>query len=186
MPLLRVPGIEKSYPGVKALAGVDLGVDAGEVHALLGENGAGKSTLMKVIAGIGRARRGAVQLDGATCRSATPRRARTAGSGSSTRSSAWSRSARCRERADGPLADALRRRTSTGSGCGAQARAHLERVGFDVDARRPVAELGMAERQLVELAKALSSDVRVLLLDEPTSALSEREAATPVRDHRAS
>ncbi|HEY8584621.1 MAG TPA: sugar ABC transporter ATP-binding protein, partial [Capillimicrobium sp.] len=57
-----------------------------------------------------------------------------------------------------------------------QAREHLERIGFDIDVRRPVSELGMAERQLVEIAKALSADVRVLLLDEPTSALSDREA----------
>ena len=64
MPLLDAQSIEKSYPGVKALAGVDLSVDPGEVHALLGENGAGKSTLMKVIAGSVTPERGRLVLDG--------------------------------------------------------------------------------------------------------------------------
>ena len=186
MTLLRARGISKSYPGVQALAGVDLSVDAGEVHALLGQNGAGKSTLMKVVAGSVSPDAGAVELDGDSIALGSPERARAHGIGivhqelslvpqlsiaenvlmGRWRRSRFSRLIGWKE----TVAEALR---------------HLERVGLDADPVRVVSELGMAERQLVELAKALSTDVRVLLLDEPTSALSDREARrlfTIIRD----
>ena len=177
MPLLRVTGIEKAYPGVRALAGVDLEVDAGEVHALLGENGAGKSTLMKAIAGTVVPDAGAMELDGAPVPFGAPETARAAGIGIVYQelSLVPQRSVgenvllgRWPTRFAGRMVDFKR--------LYAEAERHLESVGFDVDVRRKVADLGMAERQLVEIAKALSTDVRVLLLDEPTSALSDREA----------
>jgi ABC-type sugar transport system ATPase subunit len=175
--LLRVQGVKKSYPGVQALAGVDLSVDAGEVHALLGQNGAGKSTLMKIVAGSVSPDEGTVLLDGEEISLGSPEKARDHGIGivyqelslvpqqsiaENVLMGQWPRGR------FGRLVDWKR--------LVAEARRHLERVGFDVDPARPVAELGMAERQLVELAKALSSDLRVLLLDEPTSALSDPEA----------
>ena len=177
MPLLRVTGIEKAYPGVRALAGVDLEVDAGEVHALLGENGAGKSTLMKAIAGTVVPDAGTMELDGAYVPFGAPETARAAGIGIVYQelSLVPQRSVgenvllgRWPTRFAGRMVDFKRLYV--------EAARHLETVGFDVDVRRKVADLGMAERQLVEIAKALSTDVRVLLLDEPTSALSDREA----------
>jgi len=177
MSLLAATGIHKSYPGVQALAGVDLAVDAGEVHALLGENGAGKSTLMKTIAGTVVPDAGAMEVDGRPVPFGSPEAARAAGIGIVYQelSLVPQRSVgenvlmgRWPTRFHGRMIDFKR--------LYAEAERHLERIGFDIDVRRQVADLGMAERQLVEIAKALSSDVRVLLLDEPTSALSEREA----------
>jgi ABC-type sugar transport system ATPase subunit len=161
--LLRVSGVSKAFTGVQALSGIDLSVDAGEVHALLGQNGAGKSTLMKVIAGDVVPDEGTVEVDGDVGivyqeLSLVPQRS----VAENVLMGRWPM------RWGGRFVDwkALER----------EARGHLERVGFDIDPGRPVAELGMAERQLVELAKALSITSSVLLLDEPTSALSDREA----------
>ncbi len=161
--LLRVTGVSKAFAGVQALSGVDLEVGPGEVHALLGQNGAGKSTLMKIIAGDLEPDAGTVEVDGDVRivyqeLSLVPQRS----VAENVLMGRWPM------RFGGRLVDwkALE----------AQAREHLRRVGFDVDPSAAVAELGMAERQLVELAKALSVDARVVLLDEPTSALSDPEA----------
>jgi ribose transport system ATP-binding protein len=175
--LLRISGVSKAFTGVQALSGIDLSVDPGEVHGLLGQNGAGKSTLMKVIAGSVDPDTGTIEVAGAPVPHASPEAARACGIGIvyqelsliPQRSVAENvLMGRWPMRFGGRLVD---RRALT-----AQARRHLERVGLNVDPAPPVAGLGMAERQLVELAKALSVDARVLLLDEPTSALSDREA----------
>jgi ribose transport system ATP-binding protein len=174
MPLLRTEGIRKSYPGVQALAGVDIGVEAGEIHALLGQNGAGKSTLMKVIAGTVQPEEGLVEVEGARMPTGSPKAAAEHGIGLVYQETSLVP----------PLSIGenvllgrwpMRRGTVDWKRLHTEAERHLERVGFDVDPHREVRELGMAERQLVELAKALSLEVKVLLLDEPTSALSDRE-----------
>ena len=176
MPLLEVRGVHKVYPGVRALAGVDLTVEAGEVHALLGENGAGKSTLMKAVAGAVTPNAGDLLLDGEPVPFGSPQTSRDRGIGivyqelslvpalSIAENVLLGRLPRTRF----GLVDWKAVRTSVAP--------HLERVGLDVDPRRSVRDFGMAERQLVEIAKAVSSNVRVLLLDEPTSALSDRES----------
>lgn len=175
MALLRVEGVTKQYPGVRALAGVDLDVEAGEVHALLGENGAGKSTLMKVIAGYVIPDAGRMELGGEPVSFGSPEAARERGIGIVYQElslvpqlSVGENVLLGRWPTSGRLVDWATLRS--------EAARHLERVGLDLDLQTPVRELGMAERQLVEIAKALSSEVRVLLLDEPTSALSDREA----------
>ncbi|HEY2935046.1 MAG TPA: sugar ABC transporter ATP-binding protein [Gaiellaceae bacterium] len=175
MALLEIRGVRKSYPGVTALAGVGLAVDAGEVHALLGENGAGKSTLMKVVAGSVVPDEGSMTLDGGAVPFGDPERAREQGIGI-----VYQELSLVPQLTVGENVFLGRWPTRVRSvdwrRLYAAAGRHLARVGLKVDPRRRVDELGMAERQLVEIAKALSSDVRVLLLDEPTSALSEREA----------
>jgi ribose transport system ATP-binding protein len=175
-PLLRVEAVEKIYPGVRALSGVDLEVDSGEVHALLGENGAGKSTLMKVIAGTVTPEDGRIEVDGEEVPLGSPQAARDSGIGIVYQELSLIPSLSVGENVlmgrwpttRGGLVDWSRLFSQTPS--------HLERVGLEVDPRRVVRALGMAERQQVEIAKALSTDTRVLLLDEPTSALSDREA----------
>jgi ABC-type sugar transport system ATPase subunit len=175
--LLRVRSISKSYPGVQALAGVDLSVDAGEVHALLGQNGAGKSTLMKILAGSESPDAGSVELDGEEISLGSPERARDHGFGivyqelSLVPQLSIAENVLLARWRPGRFGRLIGWKQTT-----AEAERHLRRVGYDTDPKRAVSELGMAERQLVELAKALSTEPRVLLLDEPTSALSDREA----------
>ena len=175
MPLLEVRDISKSYPGVRALAGVDLIVDAGEVRGLLGQNGAGKSTLMKIIAGAERPDGGSMRVAGESVPFGSPAKAREHGIGivfqelslvpamsigENVLLGRWS--------SRGPILDvALTEQRS---------RPFLRRVGLELDPHTRTERLGVAERQLVEIAKALSADIKVLLLDEPTSALSDREA----------
>jgi ABC-type sugar transport system ATPase subunit len=175
VPLLDAQGIEKSYPGVKALAGVDLSVDPGEVHALLGENGAGKSTLMKVIAGSVTPDAGRLELDGDEVPFGDSERSRARGIGIVYQELSLVPQRSVAENVVLGRWPRTRFGTVDWKRLRPEARRHLDRVGLGVDETHPVAELGMAERQQVELAKALSTDVRVLLLDEPTSALSERE-----------
>ena len=177
MALLEAERIEKSFPGVQALAGVDLAVDPGEVHARLGENGAGKSTLMKVLAGSVKPDAGILRLDGREIPPGEAEANRDRGIGivyqelslvpqlSVAENVMMGRWPRTR------LGLVDKRRLVP------EANRHLARVGLRVDPRRPARALGMAARQLVEVAKALSTDVRVLLLDEPTSALSDRETS---------
>jgi ABC-type sugar transport system ATPase subunit len=172
--LLEARGIEKSYPGVRALAGVDLSVDPGEIHALLGQNGAGKSTLMQVIAGNVKPDAGSLWIDGERIEPGSPAEAAAHGVGLVHQETSLIP----------PLSVAenvmlgrwpMRRGQVEWALLRERARKSVQRVGLGADLDAEVRDLGMAERQLVELAKALSQDVRVLLLDEPTSALSARE-----------
>jgi ABC-type sugar transport system ATPase subunit len=176
MALLEVRDVRKSYPGVHALDGVDFDVEPGEVHALLGENGAGKSTLMKVIAGAVRPETGSIAVSGEPLPLGSPRTALAHGVAVVYQDLSLVPALSIAENVAlgnwpiGRLGTVSWRRIYDEAG------EHLRRVGIDQDVRMPVAELGMAERQLVEIAKALSHNVRVLLLDEPTSALSARES----------
>ena len=176
MALLELQGARKAYPGVRALQGVDLGVERGEVHALLGENGAGKSTLMKVVAGSVTPDAGQMTVGGEPVPLGSLEAAKASGVALVYQDLSLVPQLTVGENVLLGRWPTTRWRTVAWEELHATARRHLGRIGLDVDPHRRVDELGMAERQLVEIAKALSGDVRVLLLDEPTSALSDPEA----------
>jgi ribose transport system ATP-binding protein len=174
--LLELQGARKAYPGVRALQGVDLGVERGEVHALLGENGAGKSTLMKVVAGSVTPDAGRMTVDGDPLPLGSLAGAKASGVALVYQDLSLVPQLTVGENVLLGRWPTTRWGTVAWEELHATARRHLGRIGLNVDPRRRSPELGMAERQLVEIAKALSGDVRVLLLDEPTSALSDPEA----------
>ncbi len=173
--LLQATGIVKRYPGVTALAGVSVSIAAGEVVSVVGENGAGKSTLMKVLAGDVRPDDGELRLDGEPVRFREPRDAIRAGVvlihqelSLADNLDVGANILLGREPRRGPFLDRAEARR--------QASAALARVGLaDLDPGRAVSGLGMGTRQLVEIAKALATDARVIIMDEPTSSLTDRE-----------
>ena len=176
-PVLEAESIDKRFPGVHALDDVSLSVAAGEVHAVVGENGAGKSTLMKILSGAQGPDRGTIRVDGQAVTIESPRAAQELGiitiyqelslvdtlsvgeniflGDLPTRPGAsW--------QVDWPTV--WRRSTEL-----------LDRVGARVRPQTPVRHLSVAQKQMVEIARALARNVRVLILDEPTSSLTERE-----------
>ncbi|MEH0935396.1 sugar ABC transporter ATP-binding protein [Micromonospora psammae] len=176
MPLLSATGLTMRYPGVTALDGVDLDVRAGEVHVLIGENGAGKSTLVRCLSGIDRPDAGTMVFDGAPYAPAGPAEALRAGiqvvhqelSMLPYLSVAENLFLQRLPRRFG-LVD---RRTLE-----RRSRALLERVGLDLSPRVRVERLGIAQMQLVEIARSLSADCRLLVMDEPTATLTPREVS---------
>lgn len=176
MTLLEVEALSKSYPGVRALDEVSLRLGAGEVLALVGENGAGKSTLLKSLAGIVAPDSGTLRLDGSDARFASPGAARDAGIAlihqelmiADNLSAAANVFLGREPRRFGVLRHAEITR---------RAGEVLRSVGADFGPDTPAGELSVGGRQLIEIARALSQEARVLIMDEPTSALSERDAA---------
>src|SRR5437867_3312905 len=174
-PLVEMAGINKSYGGVHACRDIDFTIHAGEVHALLGENGAGKTTLMRVLSGDISDYEGTVTIAGEPVHFSAPVDAQRAGvamihqeldlvPGLSVADNIFlGREPRTK------LRTVDRRRILR------DARDLLERTGVKLDPRRPVEDLRTGEQQLVTIAKALSLDARVLIMDEPTSALSQVE-----------
>lgn len=175
--LLSLRGIGKFFPGVRALDSVDFELRTGEVHVLLGQNGAGKSTLMKILSGIFAPDEGEMQIDGAPVAEITPQTAAMLGI-------AMVHQELCLLPALSVTENILLgRMPRTRLGMLDWARAHgmaralLDELGVRLDPRRPVHQLEVAEQQLVEIAKALAQKPRIILLDEPTSALSDSERA---------
>lgn len=167
---LEAQGISKSYGGVRALDDVSLALRAGSVHALLGENGAGKSTLVKIMTGASTPDAGTLRLDSSTVTFANTADAARSGVAIVSQElslfphlSLLANMFPMREPRRGPFIDQRRMREL--------AQPILEQLGVSADPATPVQELSLADRQLVEIAKALVSEPRVLLLDEPTSAL---------------
>ena len=164
----------KRFPGVVALRDVSLEVQAGEILALLGENGAGKSTLLKIVSGAQRPDEGRILWDGAPVQLASPHAAQARGIVTIYQEftlvpdlSVAENVFIGREHRRGPLVDWPRLRR--------EAQAVLARIGLAVDPETPVRALSVAEQQMVEIARALSMDSRLIIMDEPTSALSDTE-----------
>jgi ribose transport system ATP-binding protein len=176
VPLLRLVGISKAFAGVRALDGVDFDVHAGEVHALCGENGAGKSTLMKIMSGIYQPDAGSINIEGRPAALGTTRAAEAAGVVMIHQElnlvphlSVAENIFLAREPRRGWFIDRQRLR--------ADARRCLDRLGMNIDPDVPVHTLPVAQQQMVEIAKALSMDAKVVIMDEPTSSLTEAETA---------
>jgi ribose transport system ATP-binding protein len=181
-PVLEMRGIRKAFPGVVALAGVDLTLHAGEVHMLLGENGAGKSTLMKILSGAYRKDSGEIRIHNRVVDIGSPKHALDLGirviyqelnlvPQLSVAENIFLGAAPTR------LPGIVDRRRLS-----AMAKRLLADLGLDLDADAPLAELSLAQRQMVEIAKALrdfeshdAGEAPILVMDEPTSALTARE-----------
>jgi len=173
-PLLEVQGLSRRFPGVLALDHVDFDVFPGEVHALVGENGAGKSTLINMLAGVIQPSGGTIKLDGQAVRFANPSSAQHAGISVIFQEfnllpqlSVAENIFINREPKRGPIIDwpTMYRRASD----------VLDMLKIEIDPRAVVQSLSVAQQQLVEIARALSFKAKVIVMDEPTAALNDRE-----------
>ncbi len=172
--LLALRGIAKAYPGVVALDGVDFDLDAGEIHGLVGENGAGKSTLLKIIGGVEHADAGVIELGGQPVAMASPRAARALGIRVIHQEFNLIPALSV---AENICLDHLPTRGGwvDGQAVREQAGAAIARLGVHLPLEAPVRRLSVADQQLVEIARALSAEARVLVMDEPTAALTDHE-----------
>ena len=173
VPALRVAGITKGYPGVQALRGVDLEVGAGQIVSLSGANGAGKSTQVKILSGAERPDAGRIFIGGKEVHLDTPHAARRAGIYTIYQEMSLVPQMSVVENIflDELLGGAIVPKRSQER----RARVLLDRLGVNLDLHAPAGSLSLANQQLVEIAKALKSDPRVLLLDEPTTTLPRRD-----------
>jgi ABC-type sugar transport system ATPase subunit len=179
-PILKMTGVSKRFPGVRALEDVHLEVDRAEIHALLGENGAGKSTLLKVLSGAHGADAGEIELFGEPVAFATPHDAQRAGVVTIYQEFTLAPDMTIAEnvfigREPGSRLFINWRRLAEDT------KAITDRIGLRRDPLTPVRDLSVAEQQLVEIARALSMRSRLIVMDEPTSALSEAEVANLAR-----
>jgi ribose transport system ATP-binding protein len=176
VPLFELRGISKTFPGVHALDDVSFAIRAGETHMLLGENGAGKSTLMKVLCGAYQSDGGSFFHNGQEVSIASPTDARQFGIAVIFQDFTLvpfldiAQNIFLGREFPGPVPGLIDRGRLY-----REARRVLDMIGFDIDPRLPVHSLGVAQQQMVEIAKALSQNARILVMDEPTAALSDRE-----------
>ena len=174
-PLLEMRGIGKTFPGVRALHNVDLTLHGGEVLALLGENGAGKSTLIKMLGGAHQPDSGSIRIHGREVVLANPTAAIAAGIGVIYQEfnlipglAAWENIFLGRESGIGFVRRSRER---------LHAKRLFDQIGVAIPLDVPCGELSVAQQQIVEIAKALSQDARLIVMDEPTAALTLQEVA---------
>ena len=177
-PILELTGISKHVPGVKALSDVRFDVRPGEVHALLGENGAGKSTLIKILSGVHKPDSGSILLDGKPVSFNNPREAQNAGIATIYQELSLYPELTVAENIFMGHAPRNRFGAVDWNTMQTRAQATLESLNIDdLDVRRKVGSLNVGNRQRVEIAKALSINARVLIMDEPTAALTETDVS---------
>lgn len=174
-PLLETRGLAKRYPGVTALKGVDLTFNAGEVHAIVGANGAGKSTFMNIVSGVIQPSQGELRIYGQVLGIASPAQALALGIATVHQEFSLVPQLTVAKniylgREPTARFGRIDRQTLV-----AQTRALLSRFSLDLDPEAEVSSLSVAQQQLVEIARALSCDARILILDEPTAVLSLSE-----------
>jgi ribose transport system ATP-binding protein len=177
LPVLQVEGLDKSYLGVHALDNMDFDLYDNEVHAILGENGAGKSTFMKILDGSVLKDGGRIFIKGKEVNITNPYRAQQLGISMVYQELSLMPNLTVAENIF--LGRWLRRKifqTVDWRQIFARSKNVLEKLGVNINVKERVGNLGMGERQLVEIARAISMDVKILLLDEPTSALSDEES----------
>jgi rhamnose transport system ATP-binding protein len=177
--LLELTDISKSFPGVKALEGVHFAVEEGQVHALVGENGAGKSTLIKVISGVYHPDAGTIRLNGQVVRFASPHDAQSAGIATMYQELSLYPELSVAENmfmGHAPMRKAGPAEVIDWGEMNRRAEEILASLNIhDVDVRRKVGTFNVGNRQRVEIAKALSLDAKVLIMDEPSAALTESD-----------
>lgn len=176
---LHLKNIEKSFGGIRALNGVEFELRKGEIHALLGENGAGKSTLVKIITGVHKADAGELFLDGKPVSIESPIDARKKGIGAIYQELSLIESITAAENiflgnepTYTPLGIYDRKKLYRDS------QAYLKFFDIDIDCREKISDLGMGQKRIVEIVKALALNARILILDEPTTGMSQREIDT--------
>ncbi len=173
-PILELQGVSKRYGGVIALEDVDFNLHAGEVHGLVGENGAGKSTMMKLLAGVYDDYDGEMRLNGEVVRFSSPAEAQARGIGMVYQELSAFQHLTVAENIFG-------RNLPTRAGLvdwqrlNREAQAHLRALGLDIDVTALMGHLPVGAQQLVEIARVIFSGARIIILDEPTSALSPPE-----------
>ncbi len=174
---LHLESLSKHFGGVRALSDVSLRLESGQVLGLIGENGAGKSTLIKILNGVHRADGGSILLDGREVSFGSPAEALRAGVATVHQESSLvpnldvaANLMLAHESASGNGSLLVSRRSTHKA-----ARVLMDKTGFDIALDTPAAELSVAQRQLVEIARALAMAATVLILDEPTAALSPDE-----------
>jgi ABC-type sugar transport system, ATPase component len=173
--LLSIQGISKTFPGVKALANVNLEVRTGEVHALVGENGAGKSTLMNIISGVFSPDQGRMTLMGKPYQPSNPRQAQEKGIGFVHQEMALCTHLSISENVYIGRMPKIPLNLVNFKQADQSTKELLKEFNIDLNPRKAVQELNIASQQVVEIIKALSLDCKLLILDEPTSSLTESE-----------
>ncbi len=177
-PLISARGVSKSFAGVEVLRDVDLDLYPGEIHALLGENGAGKSTFSKILAGVFRPTRGTITLSGKRVDVSSPIEAQRLGitlihqEPISFPDLSVAENLVIGRTEDGPLSwvrwsDQMQ-----------EARRLIDQLGVDIDVAQPMRGLSIADQQMVEIARALAGDSSLIIMDEPTAALTPKEVET--------
>ncbi len=173
--ILELHGITKIFPGVKALNKVQFDLRPGEIHALMGENGAGKSTFIKVIMGVHQAEEGEMLLDGKPVRFKSTRDAQKAGIAAIYQHvTAYPHLTVAENIFTGHLK--MKRGMVQWKAMYEEADQLLNELNADFDSRRTMGDLSVAQQQMVEIAKALSLNARIIIMDEPTAALTKRES----------
>jgi len=175
MTLLQLANVTKSFDAARALNGVSFDLNGGEIHALLGENGAGKSTLIKIITGAHRPDSGTIRVDGQEVHNLTPAAARRLGITCIYQQPALFPDLTVAENIGMRLEPARSFRRVNWSARRARAEALLRRIGADISPDREAGELSMPEQQLVEIACAIGTGAKIVIMDEPTASLTQKE-----------
>jgi rhamnose transport system ATP-binding protein len=175
MALLQLANITKSFGAVRALKGVSFELHTGEIHALLGENGAGKSTLIKIITGAHRPDSGAIRIDGQEALNLTPASAHRAGIACIYQQPALFPDLTVAENIGMRLESMRPFQRIRWKARRAKAEELLRRIGAEIPPDREIRELAMPEQQLVEIACAIGAGARIVIMDEPTASLTQKE-----------